>query len=226
MEAGARLIDTSPIHGRAEQSLGAALEGRRDDAIVATKIWAQSLDDGKEQFRRQLDCYGRVEVQQIHNLVARREHLPWLEEEREAGRIDKIGVTHYAAHALDELEEALRTGRFETVQIPLNPREREVERRLLPLAAELGIAKIVMRPLGGPRSLIPPPPDNALQPLRERGVETWPQALLKWALSDERVDVVIPATRDPGHARENAAAGEPPWLDVEARALLERLATR
>jgi diketogulonate reductase-like aldo/keto reductase len=159
----------------------------------------------------------------VHNLTLWREHLGWLEEERDAGRIDSLGVTHYRPAAFDELVEALKTGRFGTVQIPLNPREREAERLLLPLAAELGVAVIVMRPLGGEGSVLPPP-DGELAPLHELGIETWQQALLKWALSDERVDVVIPATRDPEHARANAAAGSPPWLGPEERALVERLA--
>ena len=67
-------------------------------------------------------------------------------------------------------------------------------------------------------------PLDELAPLREFGVETWPQALLKWALSDERVDVVVPATRVPEHARSNAAAGSPPWFGAEERMLVERLA--
>ena len=108
--------------------------------------------------------------------------------------------------------------------MPLNPHERECEERLLPLAAELGVAVIVMRPLGEGGLLRRSPSAAELEPLRELGVETWPQALLKWALSDERVDVVIPATRNPEHARENAVAGEPPWLGPDERRLVEQLA--
>jgi aryl-alcohol dehydrogenase-like predicted oxidoreductase len=73
---------------------------------------------------------------------------PWLEAEREAGQIGRIGVSHYDSAAFDELERALRTRRFETVQVPLNPFERECEERILPLAEDLGAAVIVMRPLG------------------------------------------------------------------------------
>jgi aryl-alcohol dehydrogenase-like predicted oxidoreductase len=133
-------------------------------------------------------------------------------------------VTHYDAGAFDELEAALRTGRFQALQVPLNPHERECEERLLPLAAELGVAVIVMRPLGEGGLLRRSPSAAELGPLRELGVETWPQALLKWALSDDRIDVVIPATRNPEHARENAAAGEPPWLGPDERRLVEQLA--
>src|SRR6185503_13737051 len=105
-----------------------------------------------------------------------------------------------------------------------NPRERESERELLPLAAELGLAVIVMRPLAEGGLLRREPSPEQLAPLREFGVTSWPQALLKWVLSDRRVDVAIPATSDPAHARANAAAGSPPWLGDDERRLVERLA--
>ena len=126
----------------------------------------------------------------------------------------------------DELEEALRTGRFDTVQIPLNPLERECEARILPLAEELGIAVIVMRPLGGAAAarLRRDPEAGALEPLRPFGVETWAQALLKWCLADPRVDLVIPATSRPERAVENAAAGPGAPFGPDERRLVERLA--
>jgi len=224
LDARCRIFDSSPMYGGAEESLGFALAERRAAATVATKIWAGSVEEGRAQFADQLRWFGRVEIEQVHNLVAWEEHLPWLEEEREAGRIDRLGVTHYQASAFGELARALRTGRFSVLQVPYNPLERECEQELLPLAAELGIAVIAMRPLGDKSRLPNPPPPEALAPLRELGVSTWPQALLKWALSDERIDAVIPATKNPDHARENAAAGKPPWLDPEERKLVERLA--
>ena len=221
LDAGCRLVDSSPMYGGAEASLAAGLDGRRERADVATKIWAGSVDEGREQFRRQLDWYGHVEVEQIHNLVAWERHVEWLEEERDARRIGRVGVTHYAASAFGELARALRTERFSTVQVPLNPHERECEREILPLAAELGVAVIVMRPLGEGALLRMTPAQEHLAAL---GVGSWPEALLKWALSDERIDVVIPATRVPEHARANAAAGSPPWFDAEQRRLVESLA--
>jgi diketogulonate reductase-like aldo/keto reductase len=220
-DAGCRVFDSSPMYRGAEQSLGAALAPHREDAVVATKIWTGSVDEGREQYAHQLEWFGRVEVEQIHNLRAWEEHLPWLEAERDAGRIDRLGVTHYSPGAFGELGRALRTGRFDVVQLPLNPHERECERELLPLAAELGVAVIVMRPLGEGALLRRSAPQAVLE---ELGVETWPDALLKWALSDPRVDVVIPATRSPDHARANTAAAEPPWFDAAQRQLVERFA--
>ena len=224
LEAGVRLFDSSPMYRGAEASLAKALDGRREGTTVATKIWTASVDEGREQYAHQVCWFGRVEIEQVHNLVAWREHLEWLEPEREAGRIDTLGVTHYQAGAFGELATALRTGRFDVVQLPYNPHERDVEDELLPLAAELGIAVIVMRPLGEGALVRRPPAEHALEPLRAFGIETWAQALLKWVLSDERVDVAIPATSRSERTVENARAGEPPWFGPDERALVAELA--
>jgi diketogulonate reductase-like aldo/keto reductase len=221
LDAGSRVFDSSPMYRGAEASLAEALAGRRDAATIATKIWTGNVEEGREQYRMQCEWFGRVEIEQIHNLVAWERHVEWLQQERAEGRIDRLGVTHYSPSAFRELARALRSGRFDTVQVPLNPHERDCEREILPLAAELGIAVIVMRPLGEGALVRRSVPQDALAQL---GVESWAEALLKWALSDGRVDAVIPASRNPEHVRENAAAGSPPWLDAEQRRLVERLA--
>jgi len=218
--AGVRVFDSSPMYGGAEESLSEALAGRRNEAVIATKIWSHSVEEGREQLRRQLAWYGgRVDIEQIHNLTAWREQLAWLE--REEGTIGKLGVTHYQASAFGELSVAVRTGKFAVLQVPYNPWERECEQELLPLAAELGVAVIVMRPFAE-GDLVRRDVDPAA--LRELGVETWAQALLKWVLSDDRVDLAVPATSKPERAAENARAGEPPWFTEEQRALVEELA--
>ena len=226
LAAGTTVFDSSPMYGGAESSLGAALGGRREGTSIATKIWAPSVDEGRAQYEGQRRFFGRVELEQVHNLVAWEEHRAWLEEERSAGRIDRIGVTHWSAGSFAELERALRTRRFDAVQLPLNPLERESEQRLLPLAEELGLAVVVLSPFGGTGAplLRRTPTDDELAPLRPFGVETWAQVVLKWVLSDPRVDLVIPATSRPARAAENAVAGSPPWLGADERAYVERLA--
>lgn len=158
---------------------------------------------------------------QIHNLVAWEDHLAVLEEAKADGRIGLLGATHYSPRAFGELATVMRTGRLDAIQVPYNPRERDVEREILPLAADLGLAVLVMRPFGEGGLLRRPPRPADLEPL---GVDTWAQALLKWGLSDARCSAAIPATSDPARVAENAAAGEPPWFDAEQRALVERLA--
>jgi diketogulonate reductase-like aldo/keto reductase len=225
--AGARVVDSSPMYGPAEQQLGEAVEGRRDDAFVATKIWTHSADEGRHQAERALRFFGgRVELYQVHNLVAWREQLDLIEALRDEGLVAYTGATHYSPSAYGELADVMRTGRIDAVQVPYNPRERAVERQILPLAADMGIGVVVMRPFGEGGLMWDPPDPRELEPLREFGVETWAQALLKWIFSDERVTVAIPATSKPERMQENARAGEPPFFGPDERALVERLATR
>lgn len=223
--AGADLIDSSPMYGRAEQVMSVALEGRRDQATVATKVWTG--DD--EEARRQVDAslryaHGHVELFQVHNLVAWPERLDLLERLRDEGKVDAVGATHYLARALPDLAAVMRTGRVSFVQIPYNPIERDVEREILPLAEELDIGVIVMRPFAKNGLMRQVPSAEELEPLAPFGVTTWAQALLKWILSDPRCHVAIPATSRPGRMTENAAAGDPPWFGPDERHLVERLA--
>jgi aryl-alcohol dehydrogenase-like predicted oxidoreductase len=226
MELGADFFDSSPMYGEAERVLGLAVEGRRDQAQVATKVWTSSAAEGREQVERALGYFGgSVDLYQVHNLVAWRDQLGLLEALRDEGRVSAIGATHYSASAFDELEEVMRSGRITAVQVPYNPVEREVEQRILPLAEELGMGVVVMRPFAQRGLLRRQPSGRSLTPLSSAGVTTWAQALLKWILSDPRCHVAIPATSSSEHMAENAAAGTGPWLDPAQRDLVARLAS-
>jgi aryl-alcohol dehydrogenase-like predicted oxidoreductase len=225
LAAGANFFDSSPMYGEAERVLGQSLVGRREQALIATKVWTHTTADGRRQVNFALQCFGGlIDLYQIHNLVNWREHLTMLERFQRAGQVRAIGATHYSAAAFDELRQVMQTGRITAIQIPYNPIEREVEQMILPLAADLGLGVVVMRPFGEGSLLrrIPSPAD--LEPLRPFGVTTWPQALLKWVLSDQRCHVTIPATSRPERMAENAAAGSPPWFGPQERDLVARLA--
>jgi aryl-alcohol dehydrogenase-like predicted oxidoreductase len=226
LATGATFFDSSPMYGEAERVLGKALEGRRDKAIVATKVWASGSREGREQIARALAFYGgRVDLYQIHNLLNWREQLDELERLRDAGKIAAIGATHYQSSAFGELKTVMKTGRVSAIQIPYNPRQREVEREILPLAADLNLGVILMRPFGEGGLFRSAPPAEKLKVLAPFGVTTWAQALLKWGLSEPRCHVAIPATSKPGRMTENAAAGSGPWFGKEERDYVAGLAT-
>jgi aryl-alcohol dehydrogenase-like predicted oxidoreductase len=225
LAVGIRLVDTSPMYGDAERLLAAALDGKRDQVFVADKVWTPAPEEGVAQLARAVDWYGgRVDLMQIHNLAAWSAHLPMLEAARDRGLVGLIGATHYSAAAFPELAEIMATGRLDAVQVPYNPLQREVERTILPLADELGIGVLLMRPLGEGRLARRSPSPAELAPLHPFGVTTWVQALIKWGLSDPRVHVSLVATARPERLAENAAAGSPPWFGPAERALVLRLA--
>ena len=218
LASGANLVDSSPMYGEAERVVADALSSRRANAIVATKVWASSAREGRQQIDRAMRLFsGVVDIYQVHNLVNWREHLAMLEAERDAGRVRIIGATHYSSSAFAELTAVMKTGRVGAIQVPYNPRQREVEHTILPLAADLGLGVIVMRPFGEGSLLRRPPAQSDLEPLGAFGVTTWAQALIKWILSDPRCHATIPATSKPARAVENATAGDPPWLGPAER---------
>jgi diketogulonate reductase-like aldo/keto reductase len=218
LSAGMNLFDSSPMYGRAEGRLAKVLQGRRDQAIIATKIWTSSPAEGRDQAANALRLFGRVEIYQVHNLVNWPAQLRLLERLKGEGKVVAVGATHYDPSALDDLCEVMRTGRVDMIQVRYNPRHREAERRVLPLAAELGLGVLTHSPLRDGVLDHPPSPGR----IEALGVQTWAQAVLKWIASDARVSCVLTATRTPGRPTENAQAGDPPWFDPDQRERLAR----
>jgi aryl-alcohol dehydrogenase-like predicted oxidoreductase len=228
LEEGANLFDSSPMYGEAERVLGDALRKfGRDRAIVATKVWTSNDREADRQIERSLGYFGgRVELYQVHNLVAVERRLNTLHRLKDEGIVRTVGATHYSRAAFGNLASVMRSGRVDFVQVPYNAAETAATQELLPLAEELGLGVIIMVPLGSGRLVRNAPPQRDLEPLREFGVETWAQALLKFVLSDRRVSCAIPATSSAERMRENARAGEPPWFGDEERRYVAELARR
>jgi len=220
--AGVDLFDSSPMYGRAEATLAKAVEGMRDRVLIATKVWTSDAREGREQADRALRLFGHVDVYQVHNLVNVPAQLALLEGLKDEGKVRAVGATHYQESAFGDLARLMSSGRLDMVQIPYNPLRRTAERELLPLAESMGLGVFVMSPLQGgilDRKV-------AATELRQLGVETWPQAVLKWIASDSRVSTVLTATHRAGRVAENARGGVPPWFDADQRDLVARIASR
>jgi diketogulonate reductase-like aldo/keto reductase len=210
-EAGGSVIDTSPMYGAAEAVVGdlLAAAGTRNKAFIATKVWTSGRSSGVEQMTRSLSLLktDHVELMQIHNLLDWRAHLPSLRAWKAEKRIRYLGITHYTQSAHDELESVMRAEKWDFVQLNYALDDRAVERRLLPLATERGIAVIVNQPFGGGgllRKLLPRKlPDWA----GDIGCTSWAQILLKFVLANPAVTCVIPGTGKPEHMRDNVQAG-------------------
>jgi diketogulonate reductase-like aldo/keto reductase len=224
-EAGGSAIDTSPMYGSAEAVIGdlLAAAGARDKAFIATKVWTSGHDNGIAQMNQSMRLLktDHIDLMQIHNLRDWRAHLPTLSAWKAEGRIRLMGITHYTQTAHDELEAVLRAEKWDFVQLNYALDDRAVERRLLPLAAERGVAVLVNQPFGGGgllRKLLPRKlPDWA----GEIGCASWAQVLLKFVLANPAVTCVIPGTGKPEHMNDNVQAGFGVYPDA---AMLKKIA--
>ena len=209
LEHGSTFVDTSPMYRRAEEAIGHAMDGYQTRFQLATKVWCSGKQTGIDQMTRSFALLKRefIEVMQIHNLMDWQTHLPVLEDMKHRGLIGLIGATHYAPSSLAELAKIMRTGRIDVIQISYNVMEREVEEEILPLAKELDIGVIVMRPVGAGLLFQRLSQQPDLTPLTPYGIETWGQALMAWILAEPTVTTLIPATTRPERIHENAAVG-------------------
>jgi len=222
-EAGGRVIDSSPMYGSSQAVVGYGLAklGRRTGVFAADKVWIGSGDEGPAQVEasRRHWGVGRFDLLQVHNLLAWEEHLPRLLDMKAAGRVRYVGITTSEGRRHAEIEEIMATRPIDFVQVTYNVLDREVERRILPLAREQGIAVLVNRPFRQ-GSLTREVERHPLPPFaRELGASSWAQLLLKFVVAHPAVTCVIPATTRPAHAAENVAvaAGELPDESLRRR---------
>lgn len=211
---GGRVIDSSPMYGRSEAAIGTMLAALRkaDPKLpapwLATKVWTKGKEDGITQMKRSLDRLGvkQLDLMQVHNLIDWKTHLATLREWKAAGTIRYIGVTHYAHAAFDELEQIIRNEKIDFVQLPYNAADRAAEQRLLPAAADRGVAVLVMEPFAS-GSLLRMTRVKALPAVaRELGCTSWPQLLLKFIVGHPAVTCPIPATSKVNHVEDNLGA--------------------
>ncbi len=222
--AGGRLIDSSPMYGRAESVIGSLLPEAAggDEAFIATKVWTRGRAEGVAQMQdstRKLG--GRVDLMQVHNLVDTDTQLETLRAWKREGRIRYLGVTHYRRAAFDALERLIESAELDFVQLPYSALTRAAERRLLPAAADHGVAVLVMRPFEGGELFELVHGRETPAWARELGCSSWAQLALKFILGHPAVTCPIPATSSPEHLDDNMSALTGPLPDAKQR---ERIA--
>ena len=222
IDGGGRMIDSSPMYGRAEGVTGdlVAELGARSKVFLATKVWTSGKERGIEQMRRSAALFRSdvVDLMQIHNLVDWRTQLASMRRMKDEGRIRYLGITHYTESALPELQRIIESeGAIDFVQLPYSIESRAAETRLLPLAQARGVAVIVNRPFeeGG---LFRRAKRRALPEWSaEIGCRSWAQFFLKYIVGHDAITCVIPATSDPRHMEDDLAAGSGPLPDERQR---------
>jgi aryl-alcohol dehydrogenase-like predicted oxidoreductase len=211
VKLGGRVIDSSPMYGRAEEVIGdlTATLAIRDKVFVATKVWTHGKENGTKSMERSMSLLRtkRIDLMQVHNLVDVQTHLATLREWKQQGRIRYLGITHHEAGAFPDVEKIMRSEKLDFLQINYSLMEREAEQRILPLAQERGVAVLINRPFGAGdlfgRVRSKPLPDWAT----EFDCRSWAQFSLKWIVAHPAVTCAIPATDKPAHLEDNMQGG-------------------
>jgi len=223
-ELGGRVIDTSPMYGKAEEVVG-ELKSNVKEPFIATKVWTRGREAGIEQMKRSMRLLRATQIDliQVHNLVDWRTHLLTLRNWKANGLVRYIGITHYQTGAFPQLAQIMSEEDIDFVQLPMSVEVPDAEERLLPLAKSRGIAVIVNRPFEAGRLLR----RVARKPLpawaAEFDCKSWSELFLRWIVSHPAVTCVIPATSSIEHLEQNMRAGEGRRLSMPERARLRKL---
>ncbi len=220
-DGGGRLVDTSPMYGTAEEVIGrlASELDITDELFMATKVWTRGEAEGIDQMERSAERMGvgRLDLVQVHNLLDLRTHLATLKQWRDEGRVRYIGVTHYTSSSHEELARIVESEPIDFVQFNYNILTRDAEQRLLPAAADNGVATLINEPFETGRLFGRVRGHELPEWAAEFDCESWAQLFLKFILGHPAVTCVIPATSDPDHARDNVRAGHGALPDARQR---------
>ncbi len=210
-DSGGRLIDSSPMYGRAEEVVGDLLKdiGKRGAVFAATKVWTDGRQNGIDQMNQSMQRMGVevIDLMQIHNLRDWRTHLPVLREWKQEERIRYIGITTSHGRFHEEFEEVMAKEPLDFVQFSYNLEDRAVEERLLPLAAERGIATLINRPFQRGDLFAKVKGKPLPEWSAEFGCRSWGQFFLKFIAGHPAVTCIIPATSKVRHMQDNMEAG-------------------
>jgi diketogulonate reductase-like aldo/keto reductase len=207
---GGRLIDSSPMYGSSQATIGYALKklGESVRPFAADKVWTSSGEGSVKQIEESRCRWGvrRFDLLQVHNLLSWEQHLPVLFAMKASGRLRYVGVTTSEGRRNAEIERIMLTRPIDFVQLTYNAIDREAESSILPLARERGIGVIVNRPFR--RGELIQKVERSPLPswAAEIDCSTWAQILLKFIVSHPAVTCAIPATSRVDHVLENIGA--------------------
>lgn len=223
---GGKVIDTAPSYGDSERVIGDILgeTGLRERLFLATKLDRDTIADGRERLAASFDALRtrRLDLVQLHSLRGADTLLPLLRERQAAGAIGHIGVTTSSSGQYAELETIMRRERLDFIQVDYAVGNRSAGERLLPLAADRGMAVLVNLPFGrgaqfravGSRPL----PDWAA----EIDCSSWAQIFLKYVLSHPAVTCAIPGSTQVAHVADNLGAARGRLPDNALRQTIAR----
>ncbi|MCF2447456.1 aldo/keto reductase [Dyadobacter sp. CY345] len=208
---GGKLIDSSPMYGRAEEVIGdlTAASGEADKFFYATKVWTTGKQAGIDQMNSSFKKMKRqkMDLMQIHNLQDWQTHIKTLKDWKEQGKIRYIGITHYTASAHDELERIVKSGVVDFVQFNYSIKVRNAEKSLLKAAKESGVAVIINEPFDSGNLFKLVKGKTLPAWVADYDINSWAQFFLKYILANTAVNCVIPGTSDEKHLIDNMRAG-------------------
>lgn len=225
-ELGGTVIDTAPGYRTSESVLGDLIGdlGIREDLFIATKVDRESgRDDSLAQTRdsaRKLRTE-TVDLMQVHSLRDWENNIPLLQELKRDGVIRYVGLTTSRSSQYEEMEKAMLRHDLDFIQIDYSLEQREAAERMLPLAADRGMAVMLNRTFGGGRIFEAvgdlPLPEWAA----ELQIRSWAQFLLKYALSHPAATVAIPGMTKARHVDDNFGAAQGTMPDAQQRTRME-----
>ena len=210
-DLGGTVIDTSPMYGSSEQVLGDLLVNvkNKQSLFMATKVWTQGREEGIAQMQQSMALLRRpvIDLNQIHNLLDWEVHWKTLKEWKQQGKVRYIGITTHRGYDHDQLAYVMENYPIDFIQFSYSIANRKAEQRILPLAAERGIATMINRPFQRGDLFRSVKGKELPAWAAEFDCNSWGQFFLKFVVSHPAVTCTIPATSKVHHMQDNMGAG-------------------